>query len=92
MGNKEWKKQPNMEAFLVKKKNEKRPRETAERTLGNCKSVLTIGSAAELYPGSQIKYWHQQIEIQWGCKFEAVDLLVNTPEVFLETLAKAAQI
>ena len=45
----------------------------------------------ELYPGRQIKYLHQQIEIRWGCKFEAVDLLVDKPEVFLETLVRVAQ-
>ena len=45
----------------------------------------------ELYPRSQIKYLHQQIEIRWGCKFEAVDLLVDKPGVFLETLARVAQ-
>ena len=45
----------------------------------------------ELYPRSQIKYLHQQIEIRWGCKFEAVDLLADKPEVFLETLARVAQ-
>jgi hypothetical protein len=45
----------------------------------------------QLYPRSQIKYLHQQIEIRWGCKFEAVDLLADKPEVFLEILARAAQ-
>ena len=45
----------------------------------------------ELYPRSQIKYLHQQIEICWGCKFEAVDLLVDKPGVFLGTLARVAQ-
>ena len=45
----------------------------------------------ELYRRSQIKYLHQQIEIRWGCKFEAVDLLADKPGVFLETLARVAQ-
>ena len=45
----------------------------------------------ELYPRRQIKYLHQQIEIRWGCKFEAVDLLADKPEVFLETLVRVAQ-
>ncbi|CAB4016140.1 zinc finger MYM-type 1-like [Paramuricea clavata] len=44
----------------------------------------------ELYPRSQIRYLHQQIEMRWGCKFEAVDLLVDKPEVFLETLVRVA--
>ncbi|CAB4013421.1 Hypothetical predicted protein [Paramuricea clavata] len=44
----------------------------------------------ELYPRSQIRYLHQQIEIRWGCKFEAVDLLVDKSEVFLETLVRVA--
>ena len=45
----------------------------------------------DLYLKSQIKYLHQQIEIHWGCKFEAVNLLKDKPEVFLETLARVAQ-
>ncbi|XP_028394504.1 uncharacterized protein LOC114518700 [Dendronephthya gigantea] len=45
----------------------------------------------ELNPGRQLKYLHQQIEIRWGCKFEAVDLLVDKPRVFLETLVRVAQ-
>lgn len=45
----------------------------------------------ELYPKSQIKHLRQQIEIRWGCKFEAVDLLTDKPQVFLETLVRVAQ-
>ncbi len=45
----------------------------------------------ELYPRSLIKYLHQQLEIRWGCKFEAVDLLADKPEFLLETLARVAQ-
>ena len=32
---------------------------------------------SELYPQSQIKHLTQQIDIRWGCKFEAVDLITR---------------
>ena len=31
----------------------------------------------ELFPKSQIKHLVPQINIRWGCKFEAVDLMTN---------------
>ena len=45
----------------------------------------------ELFPKSQIKHLVQQIEIRWGCKFEAVDLMTDKPQVILATLVRVTQ-
>ncbi|CAB3981222.1 zinc finger MYM-type 1-like [Paramuricea clavata] len=45
----------------------------------------------ELFPKSQIKHLVQQIEIRWGCKFEAIDLMTDKPQVILATLVKVAK-
>ena len=42
---------------------------------------------AILYPKKQVKHLPQQIEIRWGCKFEAVDFLMNYYLVVIRTLA-----
>ena len=46
---------------------------------------------SELYPQSQTKHLAQQIDICWGCKFEAVELLPDKPDVILETLVRVTQ-
>ncbi len=46
---------------------------------------------SELYHQSQIKHLAQQIDIRWGCKFEAVELLADKPDVILETLVRVTQ-
>lgn len=45
----------------------------------------------ELFPKSQIKHLVQQIEIRWGCKFEALDLMTDKPQVILATLVRVTQ-
>ena len=45
----------------------------------------------ELFPKSQIKHLVPQIDIRWGCKFEAVDLMTDKPQVILATLVKVTQ-
>ena len=46
---------------------------------------------SELYPQSQTKHLAQQIDIRWGCKFEAVKLITDKPHVILETLIRITQ-
>ena len=46
---------------------------------------------SELYPHLQIKHLPQQIDIRWGCKFEAVDFITDKPPVILEILIRVTQ-
>lgn len=39
----------------------------------------------EMFPRNEVKILVQQIEICWGCKFEAIDLLVDRLPLFLDT-------
>ena len=45
----------------------------------------------ELLPKSQIKHLVQQIEIKWGCKFEAMDQMTDKPQVIVATLVKVTK-
>ena len=45
----------------------------------------------ELYPNLQVKYVPQQINIRWGCKFDAVHFLYKQPQVFATTLIRVSE-
>ena len=45
---------------------------------------------AEEYPSREVKFLAAQIEIRWGCKFEAIDLLVCKLKLFLDCLLTIA--
>ena len=40
----------------------------------------------KLFPKKDVKFLVQQIDIRWGCKYEAVDLLADKLSLFLDTL------
>ena len=44
----------------------------------------------EMYPSKQIKHITQQIDIRWGCKYEAVDVISERFDVVLTTLIDVA--
>ena len=45
----------------------------------------------KVYPHLQIKHLPQQIDILWGCKFEAVEFRTDKPHIILETLIRVTQ-
>ena len=45
---------------------------------------------SEMFPRKEVKYLTQQIEIRWGCKFEAISLLAERLPLFLTTMVKVS--
>jgi hypothetical protein len=44
----------------------------------------------EMYPNKQVKHIMQQIDIRWGCKYEATDVMYQRFDVVLTTLIDVA--
>ena len=44
----------------------------------------------EMYPSKQVKHITQQIDVRWGCKYEAVDVISERFDVVLTTLINVA--
>ena len=44
----------------------------------------------EMFPRKEVKYLTQQIEIRWGCKFEAISLLAERLPLFLTTMVNVS--
>lgn len=44
----------------------------------------------EMYPGKQVKHIVQQIDVRWGCKYEAVNVISERFDVVLTTLIDVA--
>ena len=44
----------------------------------------------EMYPSKQVKHITQQIDVRWGCKYEAVDVISERFDVVLTTLIDVA--
>jgi hypothetical protein len=43
-----------------------------------------------MYPSKQVKHITQQIDVRWGCKYEAVDVISERFDVVLTTLIDVA--
>ena len=44
----------------------------------------------EMYPSKQVKHITQEIDVHWGCKYEAVDVISERFDVVLTTLINVA--
>ena len=45
----------------------------------------------EMFPKQEVKYLAQQIDIRWGCKFEAIDLLSEKLPLFVSTMMNVGE-
>ena len=68
------------------------------QTVNSLNSFLNVPKVRQVYedehrdmfPRQEVKHLMQQIEIRWGCKFEAIDLLAEKLPLFLSTMVKVS--
>ena len=68
------------------------------QTVNSLNSFLNVPKVRQVYedehrdmfPRQEVKHLTQQIEIRWGCKFEAIDLLAEKLPLFLSTMVKVS--